>query len=270
MSVHVSCPVDDAVCDACFQEFTDGTPILMNDNTHAETLRCTAPVPGTNPPSHCSGMTSDSSLGVACRKACAFVGGNFTSNAAACFAGAESYCSANAANMDCSCLQPSGKIWQTSSRSISYNDVSGYVAQNSTLDFDPRCMFPACNGALSASVIQDPTLYCPPVQITCSITGFRGDLDDVRANSINVIRQNCSGQGGAANTGHMSTPSAGPQLLLGMTTRQRTLLFVCVFVMITLLVLAWFLWRRAVAATNSTSDARGRRSCCTSRKARPR
>ncbi len=235
-------------CDACFQSFAHNTSVAFNGGEE-EVLTCKAGTESTTPPAACSGLTSDSSLGRHCQSVCAFSAGNYGSNLAACYAGTEAYCKTNPDNYDCSCLQAAGKSWPTAdSAPVSYDQLEGYVAQNPGLNFDARCLFPACSSAIAAAVIQDPTLVCPPAKITCKVSNVDVTLDNVRAKSINVITQSCGASSSLSKQSDTST-------LLGMTSRQATALFVMVGLMLLVILAAVFLGFRARSATRKTKAA---------------
>lgn len=246
-------------CAACFASYASGTDITFTDTATsasaaapvAETLKCTA-LGSEETPANCSGLTAQGAFGQACRSMCSL---SATSNdrIAACYAGAVAYCDAHAANDDCRCLHPSStSSVQTDSGPMTYGDLEAFVNNNQTLNTDPRCLFPACSTAAAQAVLQDITLDCPPATLSCTVSGVSVTMKDVRANSINVITQNC---GGTAPLGKKSDDST----LLGMTGRQSTALFVFVGLFVFLLIGASILFtiakRRARAAKAAVGEA---------------
>ena len=255
-------PSKDAVpCDACFQSFPNNTIITYNGGD-SEILTCKAAISGATAPAACSGLTSDSSLGRHCQSVCAFSSGNYGTNIAACYVGTEGYCRANPDNYDCTCLQAAGKSWPTTnSTPVSYDQLEGYVAQNPGLNFDARCLFPACSSVLASAVVQDPSLICPPAQVTCKVSNVNVTLDDVRAKSINVITQNC---GSSAAPLHKKTNTS---TVLGMSSRQATSLFVLVGLMLVIVGVAVFFGvraRNAAGKAKSTLDRAAKESLAAS------
>ena len=119
------------------------------------------------------------------------------------------------------------------------------MTQNPGLNFDARCLFPACSSVLASSVIQDPTLVCPPAQVTCSVSDVKVTLDDVRAKSINVITQHCGSSPSSINK------KTNSSTFLGMTSRQLIALSVLVGIMLLLIGLATIFGVRALRATKN-------------------
>lgn len=200
-------------CDLCFTSLNVGTTATYRQSAtgeeKTETWACNDT--GGSSATACSGMTANGEVGAACRTAC-----SLGANKSTCYEQTFEYCALNKANPDCRCLQPAGTNFTTSTSGTQYTSLQAYVDQNSTVNTDPRCLYAACGGAsVASSIIQDATLDCPSVTMSCKVSGVQVTMDDVRAQNINVVTQNCDADGATKHT-HVAASTG----ILGMTSSQ--------------------------------------------------
>jgi hypothetical protein len=177
--------------DACFAAYENGASatVQLTDGEHTFTVQC-ADDENQNPMPFCSGlMTINEEFSQFCHSYCA-------KNPQLCQAGKEQYCRDNDGNEDCRCFKPDGKVFGGPENTIRFDDIKQYVANND-FNFDPRCVWPACvqvtKGAVHPYTLWDDSLTgaCPTLNLTCSVSGITVSLNQVTANSINIIDQQC-------------------------------------------------------------------------------
>ena len=194
----------DATCDACFQtvdksycftytgDLSNGSCPLILTNTRVPSQTQTAQT---------------------CQAWCA-------SNSDVCYDAAREYCSGlNTPLGACSCLTPSlATQWKANGTVTEYSDAVAL----SNLEIPAKCMWGACfagapdpdgklpvvgpskNVLIERSTIQN----CPKGNVVyCSVNQVSVTADDVRAQNLNLVKQQCSATGNGAESNPSSSSS---------------------------------------------------------------
>ena len=227
-----------APCCDCFNTYVTGAGARIQYGTG--TTAVDEPVvcgptdkPGTLAQS-CIGLTLVGTFGDACRAAC--------KGDADCVTKARAYCAATATsnNFDCSCLSPVGKTWATSGSSTSsYNTLKSWIDKNS-LPFNTQCAWPACSAGRAQSILQDPSMNCPPASLQCSVGNFSITLKDIQSSDVDLVNQNC---GSIASGGFTRQGKTGK--IAGWTQTQFAAMVAVLLVCVVALVVTVIVWWRA-------------------------
>lgn len=247
----------DLPCSLCFTSHNNGDSVTYKEAATGteitETVACNPAGSLTVAPTACSFLTASNDLGNLCRNAC----GKAT-NGGSCYEGGYTYCQENPENSDCACLRPEGTSFTTASSSVTYTSLQAYVDQNTSINMDPRCLYAACGAGSASAIIQDPTLDCPSVPIHCTISGVDITLEDVKAQNINLISQNCNGSSKTNKTRKTTTTG-----FLGMSSAQSTSVVAGVALIMVAVGVATFFFVKAKKNTERsghTLDHRARRA----------
>lgn len=183
--------------------------------------------PGDQTDGRCPVMMASTSAGIACRSWC-------RSNTDECLAGARAYCQGeNAPRGACRCLTPTlSTEWLASGRITSYSDA---VVLTAGFTMEPRCAWGACYAGLASTgadiraINQDGTVFvasdiisrCPgetEASVYCALTNSTLSFEQVRADNISYVQQDCATQTYVDENGNTSA-NAPPSK---HTTRLRT------------------------------------------------
>lgn len=227
-------------CAACFSGYTNGDTqsVTLDGTTSVITIECGNTEAGVTMP-YCSGYSRNDQLGNFCRTQCAQ-----PSMTDSCNSAAQAYCNEYPGNQDCRCLHPKNTSYITGLTTVKYNDLVSYVSQN-PLNVDPRCLYPACNPG-SYYVLYDPSLstVCPSATVYCTVSNVSVTLQDIVANNINVISQNCSSSSVAGSATKQGTHASGSSgLQIPATVKYYVCVGIVLFLLLVIIVVMWLVLR---------------------------
>ena len=192
------CPITDTYDGPCFQAFND-----THTDTIGVTVACGSDGNG-GTASTCSGYTRQDKVGAVCRSICDKPG-----NSGYCRERAETYYLPDAMNPDVACVRPNNfNVWGKAE----YSYIETFVAENPGLRMPTDCFWPPCfsENAGTATIPNWGAKACPPVNMTCMVSGVTVVITNVQAQHLSVVDQHCvSGKGPVkTETSHTSLKSA--------------------------------------------------------------
>lgn len=249
---------NDNLCSECFEQYTHGCPSTWSAGAPGmQTVTCLNDERGVPMP-YCAGLTRADGFGQYCRSACQSSLGSAT-----CKAQSQTYCNKYPGNLDCRCQQPSGTSYGEQGNDVHYNNLVSFVNEN-TISAPPRCLYGACSSNLMNMVFPPPqTRQCPKTSVYCAVSDTTVTIQNVQAQNIDIIQQNCgastAGGGGGSSSNSGTDPVSAQAGVLTRRQRVAVVVSASVFGALVLLGLLLYVWRSSSARLLRTNLALAKR-----------
>ena len=189
----------------------------------------------------CIGWARNDAFGAACRSMCR--SSSVKENHAKCQSAAIMYCGepssstcTDAAQHDpaCGCLRPDCQKtmdWGTTANSVTFEDFEQVLANNPDVGWiAPQCLWHACSNTLYANTVLGTGKYLDPKvcpnygTIACVAKNINATISGTRAQSINILKQQCGTTGSIQGSSTSSSSGSSNKIIeawtkLPMSTR---------------------------------------------------